>query len=218
MEKLTDRQKDIYEFINAFLAERGIPPTIREIGEHFGINSTNGVNEHVKALEKKGWVTRRKNISRGIMPVKKLFAPNQPIRSSTLDDNLIAIPLLGQIAAGEPILAEENIETVIYFDAHLLGRQKNIFLLKVNGHSMIGDGIYHGDMVFVAPQVTAENGRLVAAMVEDSATVKRFYKEKAGIRLEPSNPEFKTIFIPREKAEEVKILGVVLGVYRKFKF
>ncbi|GAB4304219.1 MAG: transcriptional repressor LexA [Myxococcota bacterium] len=216
MEKLTERQKEVYDFITLFIARNGFPPTIREICEGFGISSTNGANEHVKALERKGWVIRKKGQSRGIMPTKFIRTPEERIiRPSKHDENLVAIPLIGRIAAGEPVLAQENIEATLYFDSYLLGREKNTFLLKVTGDSMIGDGILDGDYVFIRPQSVAENGQLVAVLLNDSATIKRFYKGKDGIKLVPANPRYEPVIIPRKESAGVRVLGLVIGVYRK---
>ncbi len=197
MDQLTDRQKEVYEFIRDKIQNRGYGPTVREIGEEFDISSPNGVMCHLKALEKKGLITREPNMSRAI----QLAA--EPI-------NQRGLPLVGRIAAGvlhEAIEQDERVD----FDAMFNHKSKNLFVLEVSGDSMIEDQIADGDYVVVRKQRTASNGQIVVAQTEEGeATLKRWYVERNRIRLEPSNSSMKPIYV-----KNAKILGVIVGVVRK---
>jgi len=192
--ELTERQKEILEFIYEFAQENGYPPTIRDIGDHFGIRSPNGVADHLKALERKGEISLRSNTARGIELLK-------PPRKG--------IPLVGRIAAGAPILAAENIEDYLTIEK-IFPVDGRCFALRVKGDSMTGDGIHDGDIVVVRPRQTARNGDIVVAILDDEATVKRFYKEKSRVRLQPANSKYKPIF-----GRDVEIRGQVIGVIRR---
>lgn len=176
MEELTDRQKEILAFITRTSEERGFPPTIREIGEEMSIASTNGVNDHLKALERKGYLTRGEQQSRSLVPTKRA---RMVLGLGTVkrDANMIDVPLLGRVAAGAPLLATENIEDSVRIDSFLLGGAggKEVFALRVKGESMIEDGIYDGDFLFVRKAPSASAGDIVVALIEDEATVKRYY-------------------------------------------
>jgi len=200
--QLTERQQMVLSYIRSSIEERGYPPTIREIGSHMGIRSTNGVNDHLKALERKGYLIRDELKSRALRP-------------ADMHDNLIDVPLMGRIAAGSPILATENIEDTVRIDSFLLGNHRQVFALRVVGESMIGDGIHDGDYIFVKKQITASPGEIVVVLVEDEATVKRFYPEGDRIRLQPSNPGMEPIYVHREDFRSTSVLGVVVGVYRQ---
>ena len=217
MEQLTERQLEILRFIARTSEERGFPPTIREIGTEFAIKSTNGVNDHLKALERKGFINRGEQQSRALVPTKSarlllgLGAPSQQ-----LDDRMIDIPVLGRVAAGAPLLAAENIEDSVRIDSFFLpGQGREIFALRVKGESMIGDGIHDGDYLFVKKQPSARPGEIVVAMIEDEATVKRFYPEGDRIRLQPSNPTMDPIYVSKSEFRQTMILGIVVGIYRK---
>jgi repressor LexA len=193
---LTARQREIYEFLKDKILNRGYGPTVREIGAQFGIRSPNGVMCHLKALEKKGLITREAHMSRAI----QLSAP--PSERMTL-------PLAGQIAAGSPLLAEEQVERV---DFAMLFDNEDHFCLKVKGDSMVEDQIADGDYVVVRRQESCTNGDIVVALVDgQDATLKRFYREPDRIRLEPANSSMKPIY-----ANEVNVLGIVVGVLRKY--
>ncbi len=196
MEQLTERQKDVYEFIRDKIRGRGYGPTVREIGDHFQISSPNGVMCHLKALEKKGLITREKNMSRAI----QLAA--EPIEEER------GLVLAGRIAAGvlhEAIEQDERINFGSMFD------QKNQFVLQVTGESMIDAQIADGDFVVVRKQRTARDGQIAVVQTDEGeATLKRFYLEKNRIRLEPANATMKPIFV-----KNAKILGVVVGVVRQ---
>ncbi|MCB1164094.1 MAG: transcriptional repressor LexA [Candidatus Krumholzibacteriia bacterium] len=205
-EVLTDRQRSVLDFLRQFLRENGYPPTIREIAAHFDMRSPRGVQDHLKALERKGYIRRAKERSRGI-EVLKLGDGRENPRS-----NVVRLPLIGQVAAGAPVLSEENIEEWIEVDASFAAREGN-FLLKVVGDSMVDAHILDGDTIVVSPQETARDGEIVVALVDDEATVKTFYKEPGGIRLQPENPRLKPIMVPAGSAD-VRIIGKVVAVMR----
>lgn len=202
---LTHRQRQALDFISYCLEERGYPPTLREIGEHMGIRSTNGVNDHLKALERKGYLVREELKSRALRPVH------------LSESKRLEVPILGRVAAGQPILAEENIVDRVSIDRFFIGTaaSREVFGLVVQGESMIEDGIYDGDYLFVRKQSTAERGEIVVAMIEGEATVKRFYPEGDRIRFQPANATMQPIYISRDEFRSVDILGKVVGVYRK---
>jgi repressor LexA len=221
-EPLTDRQEKILAFIKKSIQEQGYPPTIREIGEHFGIRSTNGVNDHLKALERKGYLLRGELKSRALSIIEGGRSPARFPRmsrrelSAIAEGEVIQVPVVGKVAAGEPILAQENITDHVRIDSVLLGDGgRKVFALRVSGDSMIGDGILDGDYIFVRKQLQAGPGEIVVAMIEDEATVKRFYPEGDRVRFQPSNPRLKPIYVRREDFRETQIIGVVIGVYRK---
>ena len=221
-EPLTDRQEKILAFIKKSIQEQGYPPTIREIGEHFGIRSTNGVNDHLKALERKGYLLRGELKSRALSVIDGGRSPARLLRmsrrelSAVGEGEVVQVPVVGKVAAGEPILAQENITDHVRIDSVLLGDSgRKVFALRVSGDSMIGDGILDGDYIFVRKQLQAGPGEIVVAMIEDEATVKRFYPEGDRVRFQPSNPRLKPIYVSRDDFRETQIIGVVVGVYRK---
>lgn len=192
---LTPRQREIYEFLKDKILNRGYGPTVREIGAHFDIKSPNGVMCHLKALEKKGLITRESHMSRAIQLTES-------------PQKRMSLPLAGQIAAGSPVLAEEDSERVDFAD---LFDAEDHFCLKVKGDSMIEDHISEGDFVIVNKQSSCRDGEIVVALVDgQEATLKRFYKERDRVRLEPANSSMKPIY-----ANNVDILGVVVGVIRR---
>jgi repressor LexA len=230
---LTHRQREILDFISASISERGFPPTLREIGEHFNIRSTNGVNDHLKALEKKGHLRREDLKSRAMRPVypdgsgeivplrrtpaatgnMQLVDPNH----HHVDDDMAEIPILGRVAAGQPILAVENATDTVRIDRVLLGASagRDVFGLRIVGESMIEDGIFDGDYVFVKKTPAAKNGEIVIAMIEGEATCKRYYPEGDRIRFQPANQNMEPIYVARSDMRSVDIIGIVVGVYRK---
>jgi repressor LexA len=226
-EPLTERQEKILTFIKKSIQDQGYPPTIREIGEHFGIRSTNGVNDHLKALERKGYLLRGELKSRALSVIEggRSSAPRfarlgRRELSPVTGGEVIEIPVLGKVAAGEPILAQENITDHVRIDSTLVGDGgRKVFALRVSGDSMIGDGIFDGDFIFVRKQLQASPGEIVVAMIENTsgseATVKRFFPEADRIRFQPSNPRLKPIYVNRDDFRETQIIGVVVGVYRK---
>ncbi len=205
---LTDRQREILDFITQSIRERGYPPTLREIGLHFGIRSTNGVNDHLRALEKKGYLQREDLKSRALRPV---MASGKPIETSEVVD----VPLLGRVAAGVPLLAVENVNETVRVDRFFIGQTREVFALRVKGESMIEDGIFDGDYIFVRKQLNANRGETVVAMIEGEATVKRYYPEGDVIRFQPANASMQPIFVRKRDFKSVNLLGIVIGVYRK---
>jgi repressor LexA len=223
---LTERQQQILDFISASIAERGYPPTLREIGEHFGIRSTNGVNDHLKALEKKGHLRREDLKSRAMRPITAAPPADViPIRRGQtarvgnvvpLDDGeLCEVPIVGRVAAGQPILAVENVQDTVKVDRVLIGGHREVFGLRIVGESMIEDGIFDGDYVFVKKTPTAGRGDIVVAMIEGEATVKRYYPEGDHIRFQPANSNMSPIIVRRADFKQIDIIGIVVGVYRK---
>jgi repressor LexA len=201
-DELTDRQKEILAYINQSIGDRGFPPTLREIGRQFGIKSTNGVNDHLRALEKKGYLQREDMKSRALRPVDTI-------------GQLVDVPVLGKVAAGQPLLAVENHEESVKVDRFFLGQSREVFALRVKGESMIEAGIFDGDFVFVKKQLNATPGEIVVAMIEDEATVKRYYPEGDVIRFEPANATMRSILVRKRDWKSVNLIGVVIGVYRK---
>lgn len=199
---LTDRQASILNFIVEHIQDQGFPPTLREIGANFGIRSTKGVNDHLVALEKKGRIRRHSDLSRGIEVVGA---------TNGLPQNVDCLPLLGNIAAGVPLLATENIEQQIAIDRSLI--RGGEFMLCVQGDSMINAHICDGDYIIVRSQDTAEDGEIVAALIDDEATVKRFFRDGERIRLQPENDSMQPIFVDPAESE-VRILGKVVGIFR----
>jgi len=204
MENLTKRQKEILEFIKKTTFKKGVSPTFREIMQFFGFKSIKTVQDHIKALKRKGYIKKDPNKSRSI--VLDDF-------SKALKDT-IRVPILGQISAGKPILAEENIEGYINLDKFLIKHSKDIFALKVKGDSMTGAGILDGDYVIVKKQPTVENGSIACILIDNEATVKRFYKKENYIELKPENPDYKPIIKTRDTTTDILILGKVVGVFR----
>jgi repressor LexA len=227
MNGLTDRQREVLRFVAQQIEECGYPPTIREIGEALDIRSTNGVNDHLKALERKGFLTRDPVKSRALIPTPQArqalgdgprsnVVPFQkPGTQARSGGRIIEIPIVGRVAAGQPILAQERIEDTVQVDAFLLGTNKKVYGLRVQGDSMIGDGILPGDYIFVKKQLHAEDGDIVVAMIDDEATVKRVYFEGDRVRFQPSNPRMAPIYVRDSDFRSTMILGVVVGVYRK---
>lgn len=200
---LTLRQRQVLGYISECIEAQGFPPTLREIGVRFGIRSTNGVNDHLRALERKGYLERELWKSRALRPV-----------GST---SVVSVPLLGQVAAGRPQLAVEQSETSLKVDRALLGggRTDEVFALRVRGDSMVEDGIFDKDYVFVRRQPTARAGATVVALIDDEATVKRYYPEADHLRLQPANASMAPIRVRPGEGREVQLLGVVVGVYRR---
>jgi len=199
---LTDRQRQVLDFISDSIRKRGYPPTLREIGSHFGIRSTNGVNDHLRALEKKGFLHREDLKSRALRPVFN-------------DDDFVDVPVLGKVAAGQPMLAVQNYEDTVKIDRFFIGQTREVFALRVKGDSMIEAGIFDGDYVFIRKQLQATAGEIVVAMIGDEATVKRYYPEGDTIRFQPANAAMAPIIVRRRDFRSVNLLGVVIGVYRK---
>jgi len=204
MEQLTERQKSILRGIHEIYRETGAPPTVRELGQRVGLSSSCTVQRHLDALERKGYIRRNRTKARSVEIVRS-HDPAMVRRPS------ISVPLLGQVAAGAPMLAEENIEEVYALPADLVSGDET-FMLRVKGDSMIEAGLFDGDFVVVQKQSSAEDGDVVVALLDDEATVKRFYRENGRIRLQPANSSMEPIYAD---AGHVAIIGkVILGLRR----
>ncbi len=206
--KLTTRQQSIYDFIAQTIRTRGAPPTIREIMEVFHINSTNGVRTTLAALEKKGHIRRHARLSRGIELVDY-------VEHAPLSADIREVPLIGRVAAGQPILATQNVESVLQVDKALLPASGELFALRVHGESMKNAGILHNDIVLARHQERAERGDIVVALLDEEATVKRYFPEPDCIRLLPENESFAPIVVSPE-AGNFRIAGKVVGLMRRF--
>ncbi len=200
--KISAKQKEILEYIKSQILERGFPPAVRDICEAVHLKSTSSVHSHLETLEKNGYIRRD---------------PTKPRAIEILDDSfnfmrreMVNVPIIGRVAAGEPILAEQNIENYFPIPMEYMPNSP-VFILKVRGESMINAGILDGDMVLVEQVSTAHNGEMVVALIEDGATVKTFYKEDGHIRLQPENDTMDPIIVG-----DVQILGKVIGIFRFF--
>ncbi len=204
---LTERQKEILNFIQEYVDFNGFPPTYREIGQKFQIVSTFGVKRHIDALVKKGYLNSSNNLSRTL----SLIINNDPVKK---EETIIEIPVVGRVAAGQPILAEENIEGNIVIDKNFLGSRTECFGLKVRGDSMINAGIMEGDLVIIQPQKDASNGDIIVALLKDEATMKRYSLVNNKIYLIPENEKYAPIII--DNNEDFSIVGKVIGVFRSY--
>ena len=205
MESLTERQNEVLDVIKKYIADNGYPPTVREIGDILGLSSPATIQVHFDNLVKKGYIKKRSNMNRTI----ELLVENEYLNN---DDNIVSIPLLGKVTAGNPIEAIENPSNYFKIPTELIPRGKNLFALTVDGESMINAGIFDNDIVIIERTKSAKNGDIVVAMNdENEATLKRFYKEKNHFRLQPENDTMKPIIL-----DNVTILGKLVGLYRKF--
>jgi repressor LexA len=202
---LTERQQAILDFINEYVGENGFPPSVREIGRRFGIYPAT-VQDHIQALERKGYLQKKRFQSRTL---------SVPASSRRQVSGGTGIPIVGRVAAGLPLLAQENVEDMIQLPKEWA--PAGAFLLKVQGNSMEGAHILDGDYVLVHPQQTATNGEIVVALIGDEATVKRFYRTERGITLKAENPKYQPIEIERSEATPFSIIGKVMGVLRVMK-
>jgi len=214
MQKLTARQKAVLDYITGSIDRRGYPPTLREIGNHLGIKSTNGVNDHLRALERKGYLTREDMKSRTLRPTDLAYAEIGRVPPAN-DVDMVEIPIVGSVAAGALQEAIESPDDSVRIDRMLIGGGRDVFGLKVRGESMIDAGIHNSDYVFVRKQLTAERGQIIVALVGDEATCKYYFPEREHIRLQPANDSMAPILIPKNDWRTTQILGVVVGVYRK---
>ena len=203
MEKLTNRQNDVLDYIKNFVATHGYPPTVREIGKALGLNSPATIQSHITALETKGYIKKTNSKYRSL----EIVGTNEYI-----NEDVAQVPLLGKITAGSPIEAIEMPNEYFSLPSYLIPKSEEVFTLKVSGESMINAGIYDGDIVIVQRQSIARNGEIVVAMTdENEVTLKRFYKEANHIRLQPENDTMAPIILPN-----CSILGKAIGLYRKF--
>ena len=225
---LTQRQQMVLDFIRQSISDRGYPPTLREIGARMGIRSTNGVNDHLRALERKGYLTREDMKSRALRPTGLPNghaglsggggAANEqgvPRADVALDDDLVEVQVLGRVAAGLPLFAEEHVIDTVRIDRGLLKGGREVFGLRVHGDSMIDAGILSGDYIFVRKQLTAQRGEIVVALIGDEATVKYFYPEKDYVRFQPANKTMAPILVRAMDFKPTMLLGVVVGVFRR---
>jgi repressor LexA len=216
---LSERQQEILAFLKDFIMENGYPPSVREIGEAVGLSSSSTVHSHLSTLEDRGCIRRDPSSARALTIIGledgTAGGPKNEVRSSAgfdvpvrLPRNVVELPLVGRVAAGAPILAEQNIEEVLTLPTQIVGDTSS-FLLTIKGESMIEAGIYDGDYVVVREQPTANNGDIVVALIEDEATVKTFYRETDRIRLQPENHSMEPIYV-----RDVTILGKVIALLR----
>lgn len=210
--KLTDRQKEILDFIQKFISDNGFPPTLREIASNFGLASTFGVKRHLDALKKKGYLKIESYASRAITLNK--ISNEFELENTTLDSKIISIPVVGRVAAGSPILSEENLEGTIAIDSNFFKNNKECFALKVTGDSMINAGIFEGDLVIVNPNEKVSQHDIVVARVDDEITVKNYEKKNDKIFLIPQNQKYETIVITERN--NFSLVGKVIGVLRWF--
>ena len=202
--KLTVTQEKVFEFLKDFLREKGFPPTLREIASHFGLRGPKAPQKTLNILERKGYIRK---VPGGSRAIEILSYPQFSLTQ------ILPIPVIGKVRAGEPILAIENIEGYINLDRSL-APSKDVFLLRVEGDSMIDAHIQDGDFALVKPQPNAENGEIVVALIEDEATIKRIFKKRDLIRLEPANPKMEPLVVRRGE-KKVTIVGKVVGIFRK---
>jgi len=232
----------VLDFIRQSIADRGYPPTLREIGAKMGIRSTNGVNDHLRALERKGYLKREDMKSRALRPTHvsndgalQLPLPNGEVANNNVhqirsaikqdgegelaalaeDEDMIEIAIVGRVAAGQPILAEEHVVDTVKIDRGLVRGGRDVFGLKVHGDSMIDAGILSGDYIFVRKQLTASRGDVVVALIGDEATVKYYYPERDYVRFQPANKTMAPILVRAMDFKPTMLLGVVIGLYRK---
>jgi len=203
MEKLTNRQKDVLDYIKSYVAEHGYPPAVREIGKALGLNSPATIQSHINALKEKGFIKKENSKYRTL----EIVGTNE-----YLNEDVAQVPLLGKITAGSPIEAIETPNEYFSLPTYLIPKKEEVFTLKVSGESMINAGIFDGDIIIVQRQNIARNGDIIVAMTdENEVTLKTFYKENGYIRLQPENDTMKPIILPN-----CTILGKAIGLYRKF--
>lgn len=209
--ELTDKQKDILEFIQLEVDKKGYPPSVREICEAVGLHSTSTVHGHLQRLEKKGYIKRDQTKPRAIEIMKPIDLPDEPAGKVIAfpKHEVASVPIIGRVTAGEPILAHEEYDEAFPVPIDFVDGGK-YFMLRVSGDSMIEAGILDRDYVLVKQQATAYNGDMVVAMIDDAATVKTYYKESNRFRLQPENASLSPIY-----CDQVNILGIVKGVFRK---
>lgn len=196
-----DKQTEIYEFLKVYTENRGFPPSVREICEAVGLKSTSTVHGHLKRLEKKGLIKRDPTKPRAL----EILELNKPKKE------MINIPIVGKVTAGMPILATENIEDSFPIPLEYIKHNRELFMLKVSGESMIKAGINNGDLAIIEKQDNAENGDIIVALIDNEATIKRFFKEKDHIRLQPENDTMDPIIVP-----DCSIIGKLVGLFRQY--
>lgn len=208
MKKLTARQELVYDFITDYFNSQGMPPTVREIADGLGFKSPNSVQEHLRLIEKKGFVELRRGIARGIFPITPVEEPEEVVR----EINIQRLPLIGSVAAGTPITAEENIENEIAVDAELFGSQ-DLFTFRVAGDSMVEAGIHNGDFVIVHKQNTASDGEMIVALVNGDTTLKTYFHKEDHVVLHPENETYEDIIV--DEFSNFSIAGKMVGLIRR---
>ena len=234
--KLTTTQEKVFNFLKQFIGERGYPPTLREIASYFRLNGPKGPQKTLTILERKGYIRRSRGESRAIeilkpktgrgrgLPYENIWPVQVPAgrKGDTPHEMklielrtapIFAVPIVGRVTAGEPILAIENIEGYVHLDRSFVS-SKNVFLLRVQGDSMIEAHIQDGDFALVRPQASAEDGEIVVVLIEDEATIKRIFQKRDLVRLEPANPTMEPIVVQKGE-KKVTIVGKVVGIFRK---
>jgi repressor LexA len=208
----------VLKYIESSIAQRGYPPTLREIGNFMGIRSTNGVNDHLRALERKGYLLREDMKSRALRPTRGGSGPVGATLAGYDDgeEDMIEIPIVGRVAAGQLSEAISQPEDTVRVDRVLLGGAREVFGLRISGESMIKAGINDGDYVFVRKQLEAHKGDIIVALVGEEATCKYYFPELDKVRLVPANDTMQDIVISKNDWRSTQILGVVVGLYRRF--
>lgn len=196
-----EKQMEVYEFIKKHILQKGYPPSVREICKGVGLSSTSTVHGHLSKLEKKGMIRRDSTKPRTIEILK-----DPPIKKE-----MLSVPIVGKVTAGEPILAVENIEDTFPIALNFMPSNKDVFMLNVSGESMIDAGILDGDLAIIEKTNYAENGEIVVALIENEATIKRFFKEKHHIRLQPENKAMEPIIV-----DDCKVIGKIIGLFRRY--
>ncbi|MBQ8638094.1 MAG: transcriptional repressor LexA [Lachnospiraceae bacterium] len=199
--KITTKQREILEYLKQQVLLKGYPPSVREICDAVQLKSTSSVHAHLETLERNGYIRKDPTKPRAIEVIDDSF--------NTFRTEVVSIPVVGQVAAGQPILALENIESYFPIPAHMIPAGKELFILNVKGDSMINAGIYNGDQLVIQRQNTAENGDRIVALIDDSATVKTFYKENGHYRLQPENDSMEPIIV-----DKLEIIGKAISLFR----
>ena len=203
MRGITDRQKEVLNYISAYTEENSYPPTVRDISEHFGI-SLRAVQDHILALQKKGFLSQSQKKARSIRVLSDC-------REKEPETFIGKVPVLGTVAAGKPLLSEENLDGYVNLTEPFVRPGKSYFALRVRGQSMINAGILDGDLAVVEQASTAQDGQIIVAVIDDAITLKRYYKESGRIRLQPENPDFQAIY-----CTDVRIVGILSNIVRTY--
>ena len=203
MKQITERQKEVLTFISQFTEENRYPPTVREISDHFGI-SLRAVQDHIIALQKKGFLSQSQKRSRSIRVLSDIREKDEKLYVGK-------IPLLGTVAAGRPLLCEENLDGYVNLTEPFVRPGKSYFALRVRGQSMINAGILDGDLAVIEQANTAVDGQIIVAVIDDAITLKRYYKESERVRLQPENPAFQAIY-----CTDVRIVGILSNIVRTY--
>lgn len=212
--ELTSRQKEVLETLCQWLQDHGYPPSIRELGEILGLSSTRSVHDHLAALERKGYIRRHRDRSRAIEILREPGETNLPLVPRSRNSRHVTVPIVGEVAAGSPILAEEMVEGELELDSTLVPDPR-CYLLRVRGESMINAHICDGDLILVRPQLEARNGEIVVVLIEDSVTLKRYFKREGFVELKPENGQMASILLTPEMGQS-RILGKLMGVVRRY--